>query len=218
MNSRGGSYDVGRMRAAQRLVKQAKTETPKGPADGATLGATGQDSTLIKRQDLEAIHQDIKPTREDTPNHTAGWVVGLMAPVLAGTIESSRKTMEKYNFIKALQKTKGSNASEIKQNALKTAENQKSRSKLWKTVSGVAGKIGIATAIGLGGAALGSVLTIPLAVGLGAAAVASFATSVATDNMSDGAKEKAANTNRFAEHVQAYSDLALLSDGRTAAG
>lgn len=218
VNSYAGSYDVGRMRAAKRMVKQARAEAtsggPKPPSDSATLGTTSSDPTLVKRQDLESLHQDIKPTREDTPNHTAGWVVGLMAPIMAGTIESSRKTMEKYSFLKALNKTKGSNAAEIKQNALKSAEKQQNRSKLLDTVSSATAKIGIATALGVGVAAVAGALTLPLGLIAAGVTVASLATSGTTSTMSDTAKEGAANTQRFAEHVQAYSDLALLSDGR----
>ena len=207
---RFGSYDVGRMKAALRMAKAAEADSSV-PKDSAVISGGKPESTPLNREGLQTIHESIKPTGEDLPNHQAGWVVGLMMPLAMGSIEASRQTMEKYNFLQLLKKTKGSDAEQIKQNALKDAEKQKDRADTLESVSGVTGKVGIATAVGLGLALVGGVATLPLGLALGGGTVLAWTASGLAGNAADNAKDEATNTNRFAKHVQAYTEYAHIS-------
>ncbi len=205
---RFGSYDVGKMKAALRLAKEAGAEV-SAPKDTATI--SGGEATPLNRDGLQSIHQNIKPTGKDLPNHQAGWVVGLMMPIAMGSIEASRQTMEKYNFLNLLKKTKGSDASQIQQNALKDAQKQNERADTLKTVSGVTGKLGIATAVGLGLAVIGGLATLPVSLALGGGTALAWAASGLASHGADNAKDEAVNTNRFAQHVEAYTQYAHIS-------
>lgn len=207
---RFGSYDVGKMKAALRIAKEAGAEV-SAPKDTATISGGKNEPAPLDRDGLQTIHQNIKPTGKDLPNHQAGWVVGLMMPIAMGSIEASRQTMEKYNFLNLLKKTKGSDAGQIQQNALKDAQKQTERVETLKTVSGVTTKVGIATAVGLGLAVVGGLATLPVGLALGGGTALAWATSGLASHGADNAKDEAANTNRFAKHVEAYTQYAHIS-------
>jgi hypothetical protein len=210
--NRTGTFDVAKMRAAQRMAKEVVAkpadDPTSTPSDRVNLGSSGNAPQTLSREALQSLHQEIKPAATDYPNHQAGWIVGLMIPLASGSIEASRQTMEQYNFVSSLKRTSGDNAGQIRDNALKRVGALSKKAGTLKTISGAAKKIGIGTALGLGALAMGGLATLPLTLGIGGGTVLAAAVSVATDTMSDGAKEEATNTNRFAKHVQAYSELA----------
>ena len=70
---RFGSYDVGKMKAALRIAKEAGAEV-SAPKDTATISGGKNEPAPLDRDGLQTIHQNIKPTGKDLPNHQAGWV------------------------------------------------------------------------------------------------------------------------------------------------